>query len=335
MTEAERALRSVLDAAHAAGADAPRELNVGPIPMTVQSDDPALLDQTVAHAAGEPGPDAWRPLRVLLATDRTVALADLPAPLRPPSDHSQGTTIVRAGDLTAVVGDGMTWIVDDATGTAMRWTATAADVPIWEANRPLRVALRWWGARHGAGLLHAAAVGRDGRALLLVGAGGAGKSTTAYSCLGRGLQVLGDDYCLVRPDEHGSVTAFATYRLGNLGEGSLLMLPWLRDRVVGMGHQGKAIVPMDPLPTGEGRAEVVGIAAVVQSPGAATRLVPHSSMGVLRRLGPNTVSQIAGWSRETLAVCTAVVSAVPTYEFHVAEPASAAPVLADHLGQTA
>lgn len=335
MTEAERALRSVLDSAACAGADDPRELSFGPIPMIVQADDPALVDQTAAHAAGAPGRETWRPLRVLLATGRTLARHDLPSPLRPPANHADGTTIVRAGDLTAVVGDGMTWIVDDATGTAMRWTATAGEVPIWEANRPLRVALRWWGARHGAGLLHAAAVSRDGRALLLVGAGGAGKSTTAYSCLGRGLQVLGDDYCLVRPEDDGSVTAFATYRLGNLAERSLELLPWLRDRVVGMGHQGKAIVPMDPLPHGEECAEVVGVAAVVQRPGEDTRLVPHPSMGVLRRLGPNTVTQIAGWSGETLAVCTRVVSAVPTYELHVGDPTSAAPVLVEHLGRTA
>ena len=55
MTEAERALRSVLDSARRAGADEPRELPFGPIPMTVQADDPALVDQAAAHAAGEPG----------------------------------------------------------------------------------------------------------------------------------------------------------------------------------------------------------------------------------------------------------------------------------------
>ena len=50
---------------------------------------------------------------------------------------------------------------------------------------------------------------------------------------------------------------------------------------------------------------MVGIAAVVQAPSEETRLVPHPPMGVLMRLGPNTVSQIAGWDRETLAVCHA------------------------------
>ena len=88
MTEAERALRSVHDAAGNADAHESQELAFGPIQMTVHADDLALLDQTVAHAAGGSCSEAWRPLRVVLTTGRTLARDDLPAPLRPPLEHS-------------------------------------------------------------------------------------------------------------------------------------------------------------------------------------------------------------------------------------------------------
>ena len=47
--------------------------------------------------------------------------------------------------------------------------------------------------------LHAAAVGRHGRGLLLVGDSGAGKSTLALHCLLQGLQILSEDAVFVRP----------------------------------------------------------------------------------------------------------------------------------------
>ena len=333
MTEAERALRAVLSSAEGVGDRHVAELGFGPIPLTVQADDAALLEQASAHASTLDTVHAWSPLRVLLATGRTLSRADLPAPLRPSTLPAQGTTIVRAGDLTAIVGDGMTWIVDDATGVALRWTETAADVPIWESIRPLRVALRWWSTRHGGALLHSAAVAREGRAMLLVGDAGAGKSTTAFSCLGRGLDVLGDDYCLVQPDVGGVPRVFTTYRLGNLTRRSMDLLPGLADRVRGVSMQGKLVVPLDALPPGRESATVVGVAAVTQQPGAAASLAPIRPMEVLQRLAPNTVSQIPGWTRQTLEVCSRVVASTPTYELTVGDVGTAAPVIADHLGR--
>ena len=48
--------------------------------------------------------------------------------------------------------------------------------------------------------LHAACVGRGGRALLLMGASGAGKSTAALHCLLHGLDFLSEDSVFVAPD---------------------------------------------------------------------------------------------------------------------------------------
>jgi hypothetical protein len=48
--------------------------------------------------------------------------------------------------------------------------------------------------------LHAACVGRDGRGILLMGPGGAGKSTVTLHCLLRGFDMLSEDAVFVAPD---------------------------------------------------------------------------------------------------------------------------------------
>ncbi len=54
-------------------------------------------------------------------------------------------------------------------------------------------------------LVHAAAVALRGKAALLVGRGGSGKSTTALLCLKHGLDYLGDDYCAVQTEPKAKV----------------------------------------------------------------------------------------------------------------------------------
>ncbi|MCW3836257.1 HprK-related kinase A [Sphingomonas canadensis] len=56
-------------------------------------------------------------------------------------------------------------------------------------------------------LLHASAVERDGRALLMTGISGAGKSTLAALLMARGWRLMGDEFALVDP-ETGLVHAF-------------------------------------------------------------------------------------------------------------------------------
>ena len=53
--------------------------------------------------------------------------------------------------------------------------------------------------------MHAAAVGSECGAALITGKGGLGKSTTALSCLGKGLNYVGDDYVVVQLDPFARV----------------------------------------------------------------------------------------------------------------------------------
>lgn len=54
-----------------------------------------------------------------------------------------------------------------------------------------------WASESDRIMLHAAAVGCDGKGVLIVGRGGSGKSTFSVSCLFAGLDFVSDDYTLV------------------------------------------------------------------------------------------------------------------------------------------
>lgn len=70
-------------------------------------------------------------------------------------------------------------------------------------------------------LLHASAVERDGRALLMTGLSGAGKSTLAALLMGRGWRLMGDEFALVDPAT-GLIHAFP--RLISLKNESIAVL---------------------------------------------------------------------------------------------------------------
>ncbi len=94
------------------------------------------------------------------------------------------------------------------------WIQSVAGLPYWTVASPLRTLFHWVLSEHGLQLVHAAAVAHNGRALLLVGKGGSGKSTTALTALEHGLDFLGDDYVVVRAEPPTVYSLFATAKVG-------------------------------------------------------------------------------------------------------------------------
>jgi len=91
-------------------------------------------------------------------------------------------------------------LFDAVAATGVYWAQAAGPLPYWAKAAPLRSLFHWWMETKDCQLLHAAAVGNRDEAVLITGKGGLGKSTTALSCLARGLQYLGDDYVVVQQD---------------------------------------------------------------------------------------------------------------------------------------
>jgi hypothetical protein len=63
--------------------------------------------------------------------------------------------------------------------------------------------------RRGQHLIHASAIGHNGRAALIAGRSGAGKTTTMLTCVAAGLAFLGDDTTLVQRTAAGDIDVIA------------------------------------------------------------------------------------------------------------------------------
>jgi hypothetical protein len=85
------------------------------------------------------------------------------------------------------------YLLDRKSMRALVWLATGA-APYWIASRPVLPIMYAFSVGTPWVALHAAAIGRNGRTLLLVGEGRAGKSTAALACACAGWDYVGDDY---------------------------------------------------------------------------------------------------------------------------------------------
>ncbi len=90
-------------------------------------------------------------------------------------------------------------------------------------------ALRWLAAQNGTLLLHAGAVAKSGRSLVLTGKGGAGKTTTTSLILASGgWQLHADDYVFLRP---GTVRSLAYVTRSHLYRDLLKWVPQVSARL--------------------------------------------------------------------------------------------------------
>jgi hypothetical protein len=216
MTQTER-FRDGLDAAFALTTGRQR-VTSGPFVLEVATDDEARAIDF---------PSASPRLDLPQDADLQVAIVAGPSNLAeyfPPVD-GEATLIVEDGVycLWLAAPESVLFVYDMAARRGLMWLPTGAATH-WVRSRPLAAIIH----AHAAGTdwcpLHAAAVGRNGRFLVLAGEGGAGKTTAALHCLNAGWDYAGDDYILVNPKTGGVGALYASARLRKLGSEPLAAL---------------------------------------------------------------------------------------------------------------
>jgi len=303
-----------------AGASTRRFYRVAGQVLCLRFAGPALLDPigaALAHLACDP---VRHPTLTVRLWDRRSTDQAPPPPPWSPDDLRQagvvrGFTDARFHTVFQVT-TGLFTMLDRARELAVAWVRDAEDLPMPERAAPLRRLLPAWLADHGIVLAHAGVVGRPAGGVLLVGAGGAGKSNTALACLGSPLLFAGDDYCLV--DVTGTHRAYSLYSTAKTHWGDLTRLSFLAPMVENpdrLGHE-KAVyflhrhVP-EQLTTGFPLRAVL----VVRVSGRRdTTLAPAPRGTVLQALAPSTVllaPQSGAW---TLAGLGRLVQDLPAYE---------------------
>ena len=192
-------------------------------------------------------------------------------------------------------------LFDTVTATGVYWTQASGSLPYWAKASPLRCLFHWWAETKSCQLVHAAAVGSEAGAVLISGKGGLGKSTTALSCLGKGLTYIGDDYVVVQLDPFPRVHSL--YCTAKLNWDQVARFPRLAD--LAGNHDGpeseKAVMYLYPemheqiarsLPlrailtphiSGQQQTELAAISTL-----ALQRAIAFTTMSQLPHAGPHT-----------------------------------------------
>lgn len=192
--------------------------------------------------------------------------------------------------------------------------------PPWEPGAPLRAFLHWAYADQGLRLTHAGTLGRDGRGVLLAGAGGSGKSGTVLAGLLGGLASVGDDYVLVEAGRGGvrAFPVFSTLKQDPAGFERLGLASRLGPRP--LNWQGKYQFRIDELVIG-GAADRLDVAAIllprIGAGRGATRITPASPKQALLALAPSALYQMPGERESGFRFFSGVVAALPAYHLEL------------------
>jgi hypothetical protein len=301
----------------------------------------AALPPAAADAAVEPA------LQVKLWRGEPAAAAPFVANLVESLKSSWSTLCGPRGEVvdlhtettTAIFdpGGSVLSVVDRTRGRAWAVKIDEGSYPFWEVGAPLRFILHDHFSRHGLQVVHAAAVGDDRGALLVVGKGGSGKSSTALAAAAHGLRYLGDDYCLVDPAGGAVHTLYGTGKL--VGAADVDRLPAYRGRSFNAdsferGGSGKGVFLVDEVCRGSLTASRQLRAIVLPriAPDPASRGRAGSRGDALAAIFPSTVGQLPGAGPNDARNVERLVSNLPAFELQVgSDPRGAADAIREIL----
>lgn len=242
-----------------------------------------------------------------------------------PAPAWQGNRYQRRGEVFGFTNDriytGIQWesgalvLLDQERNLAIYWVHEHSKIPHWEIGAPCLPILNAWFSQRQAQVVHSAAIGTVNSAVLLVGKGGSGKSTTALSCLNSSLMYLSDDYCLIAPEP--APTVFSIYSTGKKNTDDLDRLPFLRSLVSNpdrLNHE-KAIFFLHEnfsekiLPSSLLKATFIPrVTGKIE-----TTLEKATSVEGISALIPSTIKQIGGAGKTACDLIMKTLSQLPCY----------------------
>ncbi len=211
-------------------------------------------------------------------------------------------------------------LLDTKTGQGFYWKTKDAEIPYYEAGSPFRTLLHWWLRAKGIQFIHGAAVGISTGAVLLVGKGGSGKSTSAMASIDAGLQYAGDDYCAVGLSPTPAVySVYNTCKL--VGDEDIARFPGLAERVWNRvrGPEDKATFFLH-----EHWPERVAVSLPLKailvpriSGKKDTSIRPAGGMEALSAMAPGTMAQLPSSDGQDLKFMSAAVKQLPSFVIEV------------------
>lgn len=166
--------------------------------------------------------------------------------------------------------------------------------------------------------LHASSVVADGRAHLIVGASGAGKSTTAAALVERGATLLGDDITAIDFDPDGSLVAFPGLQTLRLRRESVEALPRHARSASELDADDEKHLIASPGATGEVAYPLGSITFLrrgeIAEPVVTTLAGTSRVATIEKNLFRPRMARIVGDPRKRFLACTQLAARVPLRE---------------------
>ena len=333
-TSVEELASSFEEAARAAGV-LERRIRIGESPVLLRFAGDSLageLGPAFDHLADAGGGEPALTIHVWDSEGSGTPSPPLPS-LAPGSPR--GTTFYQADEgrhFASRPALGQLSAYDRATSRGWFWCSSAHELPFWEPAAPFRQIFHWWLPDRGALLLHGAAVGQPTGGVLLVGAGGSGKSTSALSCLTSDLVYAGDDYVAIELDPEPRVLSL--YCSGKLEPDHAALLPHLPSpRFAGDGalEEKSVFYVAEAFPERMSRGFPLRAIVAPRVQGAETKLSSRSPVQVLAALAPSTLLQLVPARQEALTAMAALLEHIPAFGMEVGGPTELIPLTIERL----
>ncbi len=310
-------------AAHAAGGSVDLRLTLASRPIWVRFAGNAAAEALSPAFAHLGATDGRAPALTLHVWDSATAEVERPAFMPPAKPEVQagppgaGASYYHEGDgfraLRQPAYDAVS-VLGTQSERAWFWTGDVTRLPYWEYTAPFRHLLSWWLDAQGLLQVHGGAVGTADGGLLLVGAGGSGKSTTALaSLLDPRLRYAGDDYVAVGSEPP---TVHSLYCSGKVHRGDVDRLPHLAGALADQGRPDeKGVVYVEPTFPGRSIASFPLRAIVLPrvTDRRTARARPVTEAAALSALAPSTIFQLHPPARDALVYMAQLVRRAPTF----------------------
>lgn len=321
-----RDFRQMEEAFEAAGRQAPAEVRhyrLGGRIAALRCAGRALaeaIDAPLAHLRCQPPHDDGEvALRVDLWDQSATGVAAEECVVGPDPEATGRTFVYGRGQFVVHQSPHSRTITDRAQGLIVGWFAGVDRLTQYELGRPLHSDLLLWHRDRGIQAVHAGLVALDGEGVLFGGAGGAGKTTTALTCLRAGMAYLADDYVGLERTVDGTWLGHSLYASTHLAPHHILRFPDLlaHSRPGRLAREDKHLVLLERLYPGRfapnARVRAVALPNVVDA--EVTTVRPASKAEVLRRLAPSSLFQLPyGTSgRKSFDTMVSLIESVPTF----------------------
>lgn len=295
------------------------------LPLELWFDESAQAELNAPRLAGSAGPAHARPTRLYVLSAASLGEARLPVWDDASCDAGAFHALLGAAGLRAAypVREQEWLALDPEAGLGVQLARAHADLPDWFTGAPLRQHLHWLLRARGDRLAHAASLGLDGRGILLLGHGGAGKSATALAGLAAGLQTVGDDYVALGGIEPALMRPL--YRIVKQDRAGLERLGGPADRLSARPENWRGKVEFDPEALFPGCfAEALRVAAIVlpqmvRAP--VPRILPAGAGEAMRALMRTNLYQFPGEPEDGLEYYAGLLRTVPVHRIELSERA--------------